>query len=112
MILIYWDETVDDDMNEYDKKTRFQAYQEFNKKCTEAGVLVGGNALQSTCFATTIRVRNGDTLTTDAPFAQTKKQFGRYFIFDCQHLDEAIDWAKIIPHAKTGAIEIRPLRNV
>jgi hypothetical protein len=59
--------------------------------------------------ATTVRVRNGETLTTDGPFAETHEQLGGYYLLDCKDLDEAIAWAEKFPTAKYGSIEIRPL---
>jgi hypothetical protein len=58
--------------------------------------------------ATTVRVRNGKTLITDGPFAETHEQLGGYYLLDCKDLDEAIGWAAMIPSAKYGSIEVRP----
>jgi hypothetical protein len=54
-------------------------------------------------------VRNGETLTTDGPFAETKEQLAGYFVVDCKDLDEAIDIASRIPGARDGSIEVRPI---
>lgn len=56
-----------------------------------------------------MRVRDGRTLTTDGPFAETHEQFGGYFMLDCKDLDEAISWAAKVPHALYGSVEVRPL---
>ena len=64
--------------------------------------------LQPTTTATTVRVREGKTLTTDGPFAETREQLGGYYILDCKDLDEAIQWASKIPSARWGSIEVRP----
>jgi hypothetical protein len=74
-----------------------------------AGVLVENNGLLPTANATTVRVREGKTLLTDGPFAETHEQMGGYFILECKDLDETIHWAEKIPTAKIGSIEIRPL---
>jgi hypothetical protein len=74
-----------------------------------AGVLIDNNGLLPVSSATTVRVRDGKTLTTDGPFAETHEQLGGFFILDCQDLDEAISWAKKIPTVEQGSIEIRPL---
>jgi hypothetical protein len=79
------------------------------KEANDAGVMVSTNGLLPIADATTVRVRNGKTLTTDGPFAETHEQLGGYFILDCKDLDEAIAWAARIPHARYGSIEIRPL---
>ena len=59
--------------------------------------------------ATTVRVRDGETLTTDGPFAETKEQLGGYYLIDCASLDEALEFAARIPAARRGAVEVRPL---
>ena len=71
--------------------------------------LLGGERLQFTADATTVRVRNGDVLTTDGPFAETKEQIGGYYVADCKDLDEAIEIASKIPGARVGSIEVRPI---
>jgi hypothetical protein len=73
------------------------------------GVLQGGERLQSTADATTVQVRDGETLTTDGPFAETKEQIGGYYLVDCNDLDEAIEIAAKIPGARLGSIEVRPI---
>ncbi len=73
-----------------------------------AGVLESTGGLPSG-NTTTVRVREGKTLITDGPFAETHEQLGGYFLLDCENLDEAIRWAERIPAAKQGSIEIRPL---
>ncbi len=62
-----------------------------------------------TSSATTVRVRDGKTLTTDGPFAETKEQFGGYYLLECKDLDQAIELAAKIPTARDGSIEVRPL---
>ena len=84
-------------------------YAAFMKDVAERGVLLGGERLRLTSDATTVRVRNGEILTTDGPFAETKEQLAGYFLVDCKDLDEAIDVASRIPGAKDGSIEVRPI---
>ena len=84
-------------------------YAAFMKDAAERGVLQGGERLRLTSDATTVRVRNGETITTDGPFAETKEQLAGYFLVDCKDLDEAIDVASRIPGAKDGSIEVRPI---
>jgi hypothetical protein len=71
--------------------------------------ILGGERLQFTTDATTVRVRNGDVVTTDGPFAETKEQIGGYYVADCKDLDEAIEIASKIPGAKSGSVEVRPI---
>jgi hypothetical protein len=69
----------------------------------------GGEALQRTSTATTVRVRDGETLTTDGPFAETKEALGGFYLVDCRNLDEAIEVAAKIPGAARGSIQVRPI---
>lgn len=76
------------------------------------GVMVAGEPLQGTDTATTVRIRNGKTETMDGPFAETKEQLGGFYIFDCENLDSAIKYAAMIPTAKHGSVEVRPIMNL
>jgi hypothetical protein len=73
---------------------------------------LGGEALQPTHTATTVRVRNGRVTTTDGPFAETKEQLAGFYAIEAKDLDEAIAFAAKIPPARYGTIEIRPLREL
>ncbi|REK15593.1 MAG: YciI family protein [Planctomycetota bacterium] len=84
-------------------------YQAFGELVEKLGVMRAGHRLQPTATATTVRVRDGKTLTTDGPFVETKEQFGGYYLLDCKDLDQAIELAGKIPSAKHGSIEIRPV---
>ena len=69
----------------------------------------GGDQLGSTRDATTVRVREGQALVVDGPYAETKETLGGYFLFECTSIDEAVDWAARIPAAEHSAIEVRPV---
>lgn len=84
-------------------------YFAFGEETASAGVYVAGEPLESTASATSVQVRNGEVITTDGPFAETKEQLGGFYILDCESLDEAIKWAAKIPHAGTGTVEVRPV---
>jgi hypothetical protein len=84
-------------------------YAAFAKEMAERGVLLGGERLRLTSDATTVRVRNGEVLATDGPFAETKEQIAGYFLVDCKNLDEAIEVAARIPGARDGSVEVRPI---
>jgi hypothetical protein len=71
--------------------------------------IVGGSELESVATATTVRVQNGETLTTDGPFAETKEVLGGFYLFEAENLDEAIAVAARIPAARHGSVEVRPL---
>ncbi len=86
-------------------------YFAFGEETEAAGVYVTGEPLENTSTATSVQLRNGEVITTDGPFAETKEQLGGFYILDCESLDEAIKWAAKIPHAATGTIEVRPVPN-
>ncbi|WP_033287970.1 YciI family protein [Amycolatopsis jejuensis] len=75
----------------------------------ERGVLIGGGGLHPPSTATTVRVRDGDVLLSDGPFAETKDQIGGYVVLECADLDEAVEHASRHPAATYGTIEVRPL---
>lgn len=86
-----------------------QAYIDFTKEVQDAGVMVGGDALEPIATSTTVSVRDGKTEVVDGPFAETKEQLGGYYILDCKDLDEALSYAAKIPDAKYGRVEVRPV---
>ena len=88
-----------------------QAWTAFGQEASAAGVLLSNNGLDPIANATTVRVREGKTLITDGPFAETHEQLGGYYLLDCKDLDEAVRWAEKIPTAKYGSIEVRPLNQ-
>ncbi len=88
-------------------EAEFAEYNAFGTK--NAGAIRGGNALQPTGTAKTVRVRNGETVTTDGPFAETKEQLGGYYLIEASSADEAASIAAGIPAARFGSIEIRPV---
>jgi len=92
--------------------TYMQRWIAVDKAFKDAGVLVGGEALEPSSTATRVRVRRGKTETMDGPFAETKEQLGGYYILDCENLDEAIKYAAMIPVEETGTLEIRPIMDL
>lgn len=109
VLLIYTDESGEARQNEAEQKAVMDAYFAFTKDIRDRGVYVAGEALHPTSAATTVRVQNGKTLTTDGPFAETREQLGGFYIVECKDLDEAIEVAAKIPGAKYGSIEVRPV---
>src|SRR3954447_24576623 len=110
MALIYNDESLYADASPQDIAATFAAHGEFGQAATEAGVFQGvGDGLQPAATATTVRVRDGERLLTDGPYAETKEQLGGFYALECKDLDEALEWASKIPEAKTGSIEVRPV---
>jgi hypothetical protein len=108
-MLIYNNEQDWNTMSEDQKGQVMNGYDTFTKQVMENGLMKGGEALQPIAQATTVRVRDGQTLHTDGPFAETKEQLGGFYLLDCKDLDEAIEYAAKIPGAANGSIEIRPI---
>ena len=87
-----------------------QEYMNFTQDIVKSGKFKAGDPLEPVSTATTVRVRDGKTLTTDGPFAETKEQLGGYYIVEAKDLDEAVAIAARIPDARNGSIEVRPIR--
>jgi len=109
MLLIYGDQAAQAQRAPEVQQAEMNEYFAFNAETRERGAYVHGEALMPTHTATTVRVRDGKTLTTDGPFAETKEQLGGYYMLNCKDLDEAIEMASKIPGARSGSIEIRPV---
>jgi hypothetical protein len=84
-------------------------YDAYTKMLVDRGAMKAGEALQPVTTATTVRVRDGQTLTTDGPFAETKEALGGFYLVEAADLDEALDLAAACPGAKYGSIEVRPI---
>ncbi len=89
--------------------TIMKGYMDFTQDVKDNGAFIAGDALQDVETATTVRVRGGETATTDGPFAETKEQLGGYYLLECKDLDEALGYAARIPTAAYGSIEVRPV---
>jgi hypothetical protein len=87
----------------------FEAYAAATRAMAEAGVLIESAPLAPPNTATTLRVRDGETLLTDGPAAEIKEQLGGYTFVECASLDEALKWAATIPAARDGSVEVRPV---
>ena len=111
-MLIYSNENDDPNPGTPEGDKFMGAYYAFTEEVQQKKLMLGSNALQPVATATTVRVRDGKTQTTDGPFAETKEQLGGYYLLDCKDLDEAIEYAAKIPSAKHGAIEIRPISSL
>ena len=109
LLLIYDNEKLWTTMSENETKKLMGEYFAFTEEVKKSGKLVAGDALQPTHTATTVRVRDGKRLTTDGPFAETKEQLGGYYLVEAKDLDEAIKLSAMIPGAKDGSIEVRPI---
>jgi hypothetical protein len=112
MLLIIGDESRYADMSEEDQAAQLQRWSDYSKELVEAGAFVAGDGLQTSSSATTLRMKDGERLLTDGPFAETKEQIGGYYTIECKNLDEAIDWAAKLPSAEFGGVtEIRPVTD-
>jgi len=104
LLLIYEDEKR---FSQGYAESELAEYRAFGKEFAPA--IKGGNALQPTGTATTVRVRDGKQLITDGPFAETKEQLGGFYLVEASDLDEAIAMAAKIPGARSGSVEVRPI---
>ena len=111
-LLIYDDPSAWGRMSEAERGQLFQEYGRYTQDMKTKGAYVDGNPLQPTQAATSVRVREGEKLVTDGPFAETKEQLGGYYIVEAESLDEAIEWASKIPSARFGTIEVRPVMQI
>jgi hypothetical protein len=108
-LLICTDEKAVEALSPEEGTAALNEYLAFSEEMGKRGVLQGGERLRPTTDATTVRVRDGEVLTADGPFAETKEQVGGFYLVDCKDLDEAIDVASKIPGARIGTIEVRPI---
>ena len=115
MLLMYANEAETPHYTPEETPEEFQAtakeWYAFETEAKAAGVWDSFNGLTSVTDATSLRVRNGKSLITDGPFAETHEQLGGYYVLDCKDLDEVLAWAAKIPIAKYGTIEVRPLNK-
>ena len=109
LLLINDDEQTWEDMPAEARDAAFQEYMAFTAALRERGAYVGANQLQPAGTATTVSVRDGETIVTDGPFAETKEVLGGYYLIDVETLDEALAWAAKLPSARYGHIEVRPI---
>jgi hypothetical protein len=87
-------------------------YNAYTQMLRDRGAYLGGEALQPVQTATTVRVKDGETVTTDGPFAETKEALGGFYLVEAKDLDEALEFAAACPGARFGSIEVRPLIEI
>src|ERR1700740_614890 len=109
MLMIYRNEAELFKMDAAERQKMTADYGAFTQSIIQSGHFKAGDGLQPTTTATTVRVRDGKTLTTDGPFAETREQLGGYYLVEARDLDTAIGLAARIPEAKNGSIEVRPI---
>jgi hypothetical protein len=108
LLLIYTAEATEPPAPEV-MQSEMEAYGAFTDDIRKRGIFQAGEALEPTSTATTVRVQDGRTVTTDGPYAETKEALGGFYLVDARDLDEAIEVAARIPAAKHGSIEVRPI---
>ncbi len=112
LLMIYADEKVWASIPPEQQGLEYKKYLEYSQWLEEQGLLLGGEPLEGTDHATTVRVRDGKTSTTDGPFAETKEQLGGYYLIEAENLDRAIEAAARCPGAEYGSMEVRPLLDM
>ncbi|MBC8072775.1 MAG: YciI family protein [Deltaproteobacteria bacterium] len=109
LLLIYEAESVYAARTEADSAALLADYMAFGAAIRQGGKFIAGEALRPIETATTVRVRDGETMVTDGPFAETREQLGGFYLVEATDLDDAIAIAARIPSAKSGSIEVRPI---
>jgi hypothetical protein len=110
MLLIYHNETKSGAMSPQEMGAMHIAYRDFTQSIVKSGNFKAGDPLEPSSTATTVRVRDGKTLLTDGPFAETHEQLAGYYLIEAANLDAATAIAARIPGAAHGSIEVRPVR--
>jgi hypothetical protein len=111
MALIYADEAAWEGLDEAARSDAMARYVALARDAREAKVFAAGEELATSRDATTVRLRDGDTVVSDGPYAEVKEALGGYFVFECETMDEALGWAARIPAAEHGAVEVRPVHH-
>src|ERR1035438_9740468 len=109
LLMIYQAETAPEMQDETAQKAMLAEYGNLTAGLHESGQYRAGERLRPVATATTVRIRDGKTLTTDGPFAETREQLGGYYLVEARDLDEALAIAARIPGARFGSIEVRPI---
>lgn len=110
LLLIYRNEAEAMQADPETIKNMTAEYGAFTQSIVQSGHFKAGDALHPATSATTVRVRDGKTLMTDGPFAETREQLGGYYLIEAKDLDDAVAVAARIPGARVGSIEVRPIR--
>ena len=109
MLLLYSADDAGPAAGSPEQAAEMPKWMAYGDELTAAGAMVAGDALHGIDTSTTVRVRDGETVTTDGPFAETKEVLGGFYIIDVDDLDAATEWAAKIPLAPYGSVEIRPV---
>jgi hypothetical protein len=112
MLLIHVNEQFWDGLSEDDRQLAYAEYRRLLEQVKSSGKYIGSARLQPSSSAASVRIRDGRRIVTDGPFAETREQLGGYFLVDVETADEAIAIAELIPAARHGTIEVRPVMDV
>jgi hypothetical protein len=110
LLAIYTDESnANADISPDDMRRELDKWWAYGDELEAAGVHIAGDALQPSGTATTVKLREGERIVTDGPFAETKEQLGGYYLLECPDLDSALEWAAKMPNLDRNTVEVRPL---
>ena len=109
LLMIYRSEAELNQIDAAARQNMSAEYGAFTQSIIQSGHFKAGDGLQPTTTATTVRVRDGKTMTTDGPFAETREQLGGYYLIEAKDIDDAVAVAARVPEAKRGSIEVRPV---
>jgi hypothetical protein len=112
MLLIHDDPSAWAGMSEEQVNAVMGEYFAYSAAIRDEGIFVDGQPLQGADAARTVRVRNGERIVADGPFAETKEIVAGYYVVDCSSLDQALDAAARIPSARFGTVEVRPIAQM
>ena len=109
MVMIYISEMENDSLSREDLGSRMAAYGAYRQALVDAGAFVTGAPLEKSTTATTLSIRDGQRQVQDGPYADTKEQFGGFFMIECADANAALEWAARCPGAQHGIVEVRPV---
>ena len=112
ILLIYNNEAERTGRSQSEHEKVFAEHQQFNGEITKSGHKLGGQPLEASTTATTVRVKNGKILRTDGPFAETREQLAGFYLVEAKDLDEAVSLAVRVPDARFGSVEVRPIMKM
>ena len=111
LLALFGDESRFAELTPEQQAAGMQEWDKYTRDAIDAGVHLGGEGLQPSATATTVRIQaEGEPIVSDGPFAETKEQLGGYYLLDCKDLDDALAWAKRIP-MPGGTVEVRPVMD-
>jgi hypothetical protein len=112
VLLLYGDEGRWADMTPEEAAEDMKLWSGFGQELTDSGAFLAGEGLDPTTSAVTVRIKAGEVVHTDGPFAETREQLGGFYLLECADLDAALAWAAKVPDlGEGGAVEVRPVMD-